>query len=652
MVKRARGVADFPTGLQPECRSAFGCGGPKCGIHGPQRRSGRTGSAEIPFELTGLPKAQVHKEAVTFNFAGKVGNSVGDRKVDNISSVGDGSRSAATASRWRDVGAGLCVAGLLLPEAVAYAGLARLPVVHALTAMMVGLGVYAVFGGSRFAIVAPTSSTAALAAAAVLSLSGTSAAANSIAYTQALLALVLLAGVLLMLLAVARQGQLSAFVARPVLRGFAFALATTIVVRQLPDALGLALPPGAGSDPMHVLLFAATHVQAWQLSSMAVAMAAAVLIVGLKRWPLVPASMVVILLAIVSAHLLDLKSFGVEEVGAVERPSLRLGLPDLPFKEWLQIGELAFGLMVLVFAESWGSMRSMALAHGDGLDANRELMVLGACNVAAALMQGMPVGAGFSASSANAAAGATSRWSGVVALCVIAFVLAVALPALHLLPRPVLAVAVISALWHTLNPRPLFDAWRMKRDRMLVGGAVVAVLAFGVMYGMLTAIALSVFDAMRRFSQPVVHELGELDSSRNFVVLDAHPGAAAVPGLLILRPEEPLFFASAERVVADVMARVQGRDDLRIVILSLEESSDLDSTAVECLLELDGRLRGMGKGLVLTRVKEPVRELLGRWNPDGLGATDRLFWSVADAVHVHMQPNHGSDSIGGASEID
>ena len=565
-------------------------------------------------------------------------------QIDNLPSATEIAASAAPASRWRDIGAGLCVAGLLLPEAVAYAGLARLPVVHALTAMLVGLAIYAVFGGSRFAIVAPTSSTATLSAAAVLS--GTAAAVDRMLYIQTLLALVLLAGAVLMLLAVARQGQLSAFVSRPVLRGFAFALALTIVIKQLPDAMGFALPQSTGSDPLHVLLFAAMNVQAWHLSSVAVAMVAAVGVTGLKRWPQVPASMVVIVLAIAAAHLLDLKSLGVEEVGAVQRPALQLGLPDLPFKDWLQIGEVAFGLVVLVFAESWGSMRSMALAHGDALDANRELMVLGACNVAAALLQGMPVGAGFSASSANAAAGATSRWAGVVALGVIAVVLGVALPALRLLPRPVLAVAVISALWHALNPRPLLDVWRMQRDRMLVVGAVVAVLAFGVLHGLLIAIALSVLDAMRRFSQPVVHELGELGSSRNFVVLGAHEGVVAVPGLLILRPEEPLFFASAERVVADVMARVQGRDDLRTVILSLEESSDLDSTAVECLLELDHRLQVIGKGLVLTRVKDPVRELLGRWSPLGVGAADRMFWSVADAAQAQTTSADGSDIAG------
>lgn len=525
-----------------------------------------------------------------------------------------------------------------MPEAVAYAGLAHLPVVHALTATLVGLAIYALFGGSRFAIVAPTSSTATLSAAAVLSMPGTAGAANAPAYTQAFLALVLLAGGLLMLLAWARQGQLSAFVSRPVLRGFAFALAITIVIKQLPDALGFALPGDAGADPLHVLLFAAGHVAQWHRTSIAVALVAALLLVLLRRWPQVPASMLVIVLALIAAHGLNLQSLGVQEVGNIERPSFRLGLPDLPAAQWLNVGELAFGLVVLVFAESWGSMRTLALTHGDALDANRELMVLGACNVGAALLQGLPVGAGFSATAANAAAGARSRRAGVVALGVIGLALGLALPALHLLPRPVLAVAVTSALWHVLSVRPLLAVWRMNRDRVLIVGAVAAVLLLGVLHGMLAAIALSLIAALRHFSEPVVHELGELGSSRNYVDIDNAPVAVAVPGLLVLRPEEPLFFASAERVMSEVMDRVRARSGVKTVVLSLEESSDLDSTALECLLELHQRLHRIGSSLALARVKEPVRELLSRCDPQGLGRPERMFWSVADAARAEIVP--------------
>ena len=533
---------------------------------------------------------------------------------------------------WGDLIAGLCVAGLLIPEAVAYAGLAHLPVVHALIATVTGLVVYAGFGGSRFAIVAPTSSTATLASAAVLSMPGTSDVTNAGAYLQALLALVLLAGGILSLLACARQGQVSAFVSRPVLRGFAFALAITIVVKQLPDAFGFSLPSQVVSDPLHILLFAFTHAQNWHIPSLTVALTAGVLVIMLNRFPLLPASMIVIVLSMVTASLFDLKSLGVLEVGTLQSPNFQVRIPDLRLDEWMRTVELAFGLVVLIFSESWGSIRSQALVHGDSLNPNKELMVLGLCNMASSLLQGMPVGAGFSASSANAAAGAQSRWAGAAALAVIAIALTVALPLFHLLPRPVLAIAVISALWHALSPGPLIAVWHMNRDRLLLMGSVMAVLVLGVLYGMLAAIALSVVAALRRFSQPVVHELGQLGSSRNFVVIDDHIGATTVAGMIILRPEEPLFFASAERVSTDIMSAVDNRYSIKFVILSLEESSDLDSTAAECLLELCNRLKDNGQRLMLARVKGPVRELLANLAPTGLGSQERVFWSVADAV--------------------
>jgi MFS superfamily sulfate permease-like transporter len=539
---------------------------------------------------------------------------------------------------WPDVVAGLCVAGLLLPEAVAYAGLAHLPVGHALTAVVIGLTLYALWGGSRFAIVSPTSSTATLAAAAAVSMTGAFGAVNAAAYTQVVMALVLLSGVMLMLLAAARQGQLSSYISRPVLKGFAFALALSIVVKQLPDTLGLDLPAGAPGDPPHVLLYALSHVPLWHLPTLVVALVAGALMAWLRRWPRIPASLLVMVLAIAVAALLDWQSLGVRQIGAVSAPQFAPALPQLALADWMRAGELAFGLVMLVFAESWGSMRSQALIHGDTLDANRELLVLGASNLASGLLQGMVVGAGFSVTNANAAAGAQSRRAGVVALLAVLLAIGFALPGLHLLPRPVLAVAVISALWHALSVGPLLKVWHMKRDRLLLLTAVLAVLLLGVLDGMLVAIALSVLGALHRFSQPVVHELGALGDSRNYVDVQVQQGAHALPGLLILRPEEPLFFGSAERVMGEVLRLAAGRSSLHTVILSLEESADLDSTAVDCLMELRHSLQSAQKSLLLARVKTTVRDLLLRVDPQGVGHDVQLFWSVADAVAAATLP--------------
>lgn len=517
------------------------------------------------------------------------------------------------------------MAGLLLPEAVAYAGLARLPVTHGLVACVVGLAVYALLGRSRDAIVSPTSSSASLAAAAAVGLGG-------VAHAEALMALTLAAGAVLLALAAARQGQLSAFVSRPVLRGFAFALALTIVIRQLPDALGLRAPPAL--DPLRLLGWVLAQAPQWQPLSLAVALACGGLIALLRRWPPwpgFPASLVALLAAIAATWALDLPSRGIEVVGSVALPALAAHLPALGSDAWLSAAELAVGLVVLLFAESWGSMRSLALRRGDVLDANRELAALGVANLASGLLQGMPVGAGFSASAANHGAGARSRRAGMVACAVLALAVAFALPALQWLPRPVLAVSVIAALWHALSPRPLLATWRLGRDRLLVCGAVVAVLALGLLHGMLAAVALSIVEALRRFSLPVLHELGALPGTRNFVSRPDHPDAEGVPGALILRPQEPLFFASAERVMAEAAERLAA-SGAGTLVLSLEESGDLDSTAFECLVELDQRLVARQQRLVLARVKEPVRALLRAGASDGLGREERLFWSVADAA--------------------
>lgn len=547
-----------------------------------------------------------------------------------------------------DVVAGLCVAGLLLPEAVAYAGLAHLPVAHALTAMLVGLAMYAVLGGSRFAIVAPTSSTATLAAAAAVSLTGVFSAASAAAYTQAVMALVLVSGFMLVGLALVRQGQLSTFVSRPVLKGFAFAVAVSIVVKQLPDALGFEVPAEQAGDPFRIVWFTLTHAQAWNLPSMGVALLCAAAIAALRRWPQVPGTLLVIVVAIAASAALDTAALGVHNIGTVDAMQLHIGLPQLSFQEWVDVSKLSFGLVMLVFAESWGSMRSTALARGDTLEPNRELLVLGVCNVCAGALQGMPVGAGFSATAANASAGAVSKKAGVVALVAVLLALLFALPALHFLPRPVLAVAVISALRHALSVKPLLLFWTMNRDRALLVGAAVGVLVLGVLDGMLAAVGLSLLGALQRFSQPVLHELGVLGGTRNYVDIATQQNAHALPGVLVLRPEEPLFFGSAERVTGAVLRAVQAHGSadapLRFVVLSLEESADLDSTAVDCLLELDMVLQRQHITLVLARAKTTVRSLLQAWNPQGLGREDRLFWSVADAV------DHATSAASNASK--
>lgn len=522
-----------------------------------------------------------------------------------------------------DAIAGLSVAFILLPEAVAYAAIAHLTIQAAVTAALVGLICYACIGKSHFAIVAPTSSAAALLAAVVLSLRPMDVeAAETLG-----VALVMLTGVGLIVFAKAGLGRLSAFVSRPVLHGFSFALAATIITKQLPLVLGIKV---RATGPLQIMVELFHHIHELALWSTAMGCGALVLLWFLKRWRTVPGAFVVLALGISLSHVINLADFQIALVGPLQIKPLTLAFPQLPLDKWLRLAELAIGLLVIIVAESWGSIRSLSLIHGNVVEPNRELMALGTANLVSGLLHGMPVGAGFSVSAANEEAGAQTKLAGVMAALVLLLMVVFGKDWIALIPEPIVAAAVINALSHALNPRVLIHLWRINRDQYLAMAAIIAVLAFGVLHGMLIAIGLSIAAAIRSFSLPVVRELAELGHSRDYVDRENHPDAITHPHLLILRPEEPLFFASVEGILAEVQHRLLSRNDVQILIISLEQSANLDSTAAECLIELADELKRQNKVLLLARVKDRISRLLFKLAQSQFQG--KLFWSVEDAV--------------------
>ncbi len=515
-----------------------------------------------------------------------------------------------------DIAAGISIAGILLPSAVAYAAIAALPPQQAIIASIVGMLVYAALGGSRFAVVAPTSSSAAILAAGLAALNWPAALREAAAE-----AAVILAGLFFVAARLARLGGLANFISRPVLRGFAFGIGVTIVARQLPSVLGVAV---AATDPFRVLLGLALKFGAWNWVSAALGAAALGAVVLLRRWRAIPGAVLVLAAGVAFGAFGDPGRFHVALVGAIAAGGWHLAWPALHFSQWTSVAQFGLPLMLILFAESWGAMRGLALKHGDSIVVGRELVALGAANLAAGLAQGMPVGAGMSQSSASEAAGAQSRWAGVVAALVMAALLGFGRSAMALLPLPVLAAVVISTLLRTLDPRPLLRLWTLRRDELVASCAALAVMGLGVLDGMLVAVALSVFALLRRLAGASVAELGHLPDSHDFIDSKHNEQAVLEPGIIVLRPGEPLFFANAERVLSEVAARAQP-----VVILSLEESDDLDSTALDVLVETAQRLKTRGIKLLLARVKDNVRDGLKRAGGEDLASAS--FWSVADA---------------------
>jgi MFS superfamily sulfate permease-like transporter len=521
----------------------------------------------------------------------------------------------------RDAVTGLAMAGLVLPEAVAYAGIAGLAPGRALIAGIGGGLAYAVFGRSRFAVVAPTSSSAAILAAAAGSL-GLAAGGGDGARELVAAALAGIAGAMFLGFALFRLGSLASFISRPVLRGFAWGLALTIIIKQLPRLLGVAGISGPVWTVLHRLASAT-----WNEASLAIGAVTLAALLGLRRIPQFPGALLVIVSGIVLGVVARPEQWGVALAGPVGLAWPQVVMP--PAVLWPRLFQIAVPIALILFAESWGTMRALALKHGDPLDANRELMALGCANLASALVQGMPVGAGFSAGNANEAAGATSRWAAASAGLALLGLGLFAQGWLARIPEPVLAAVVIAALTHALSPAPLLRLFRLRRDGGIALAAAGGVLAFGVLDGMLAAIALSVANLLYDLARPSISELGCVGGGHDFVDRERHPEAAAVPGVAIYRPNAPLIFANAEAVLASIAARVRG-PAWHTLVLSLEESHDLDSTALDALAEFAAGLDKTGTRLILARAHDRVRELLAAAGLEELAR--RSTFSVADAV--------------------
>ncbi|TCW87194.1 hypothetical protein C5O80_04490 [Burkholderia sp. SRS-46] len=548
----------------------------------------------------------------------------GPQHADHFAAL-DAARPPRAQRIGRDALAGLSIAGLLIPEAVAYAGLANLPPQAGLIALLSGLVVYALTGSSRFAIVSSTSSAAAVLAATVFAESSMGLAAQ-LALAAALVAMT---GVLFILAGAFRLGGMSDFVARPVLRGFTFGLALTIVIKQLPKIFAIKVQH---SDAPRVALDLVEGLARANFASVALGGSALALLFVLGRRSRVPATLVVIVLSIAAGYFVDWQRYEIAVVGHIDFQHIAFGLPMLDRNAWMQTTELAFALMLILYAESYGSIRNFALKHGDAVSPNRDLVALGCANLVSGLLHGMPVGAGYSATSANEAAGAQSRFAGLWAAGVIALIVWLLLPQLARTPEPVLAAIVIFAVSHSLHPTVFRPYWVWHRDRLVVIAALLAVLVLGVLHGLLAAIGVSLLLTLRKLSEPNVSVLGRLRDSHDFVDVSIHADAKPVPGVLIARPEAQLFFANADRMLNRVRALVKAAPDTHTVLLSLEETPDVDGTTIESLRTFAAECAARGQRFAMVRLKLHALNALHRAADDTLRADAMSELSVDESL--------------------
>lgn len=523
-----------------------------------------------------------------------------------------------------DVIAGLSIAGLLLPEAVAYSNIAGLSPQSGLVALVLGLVIYGLIGHSRFAIVSSTSSSAAVISsglATIVVLSSPERA--SLAY-----ALVFLSGILLVVAGLFKLGEVTHFIAKPVLKGFSFGLALSIVVKQLPAILQV---HPEHSDFFRQLWGLLSAYDQWNLYAFGMGLTTFLVLQLTQRYKTIPVALLLIITGISFNVMGYTQQWGIHSVGHFEFIFPSMSLPDLSLNSWLQLVEIALAVALIIYAESYTSIRTFSLKYNDSSEPNRDLIALGIGNIFSGLLKGMPVGAGYSATSANEAAGAKSKKSAwIAALAVIIFLLCFRQYIANI-PEPILASIVIYAVSGHIRFAPFQQYFLWHKDRLLSIIAIWAVIVFGVLNGLLVAVVVSILMLLKSYSVPRIAWLGRLNGGHDFVDIARFPEAVAPYGVLIARPDHPMFFANAEKICNAILAKLP-EQNYEHVILNLEECPSLDSTSIEELLLFASRLQERQINLQLARVRRSVAQTLLYVNSPLFPQSSYSAQSVDDAV--------------------
>ncbi|HRO10716.1 SulP family inorganic anion transporter [Amaricoccus sp.] len=529
-----------------------------------------------------------------------------------------------------DVAAGLAIAAVGLPTAIAYPAIAGLPPETGLYASIAPLAAYAVFGPSRQLIVGPDAATITVMAAVLAAIPGLEAADRpAVAATLALVVGGLYLGGRLLGL-----GVLSTFLSRPILVGFFAGISLSIITGQLKRVTGAPIVSDGLLAPFVDLVHKAVDIH-WPSLALAAAMFAVLQASAALRLP-VPGPVIVVLLAVALSALLDLPAHGVATVGDI--PS-RLPALSLPSTGGAGLDQLLLGgvaIFLVSFAAGIVTARSFGQRGGYPVDAAREMTGFGAANITAGLFAAFPVTASDSRTAINASVGGHSQLAGVVAAATLVLAVLFLQPALAILPIPALGAILISAALALIDIPALRAIWRISRIEFAFAMiALVAPIMLGVLNGVIVAIGATFAYLLRKMMFPRDALLGRIPGREGFYKLHRHPEARSVPRLVIALVEGDLLFFNADHVQARLLAIADAAAaETRWFLLDVGAVTQTDSTAAAMLEEFRADLAERGVRLGFAEFNAEVRDLLDRADLLAAVGADMIFDDLDDALRA------------------
>ncbi|WP_052547086.1 SulP family inorganic anion transporter [Enhygromyxa salina] len=539
-----------------------------------------------------------------------------------------------------DLAAGLTTAIMLIPQAMAYAMLAGLPPIHGLYAATIPLLAYAVFGSSRQLAVGPVAMDSLLVAVGV----GALARAGTPAFIAYAISLAAMVGVIQLGMGLARLGALVNFLSRPVISGFTSAAALIIGLSQLPHLLGIEL--GRSAHVHELLLAAAQAIHQTSLPTLAIGLGSVVALVLLARLrPRFPRALLVMVAGTVLVWALGLDARGVAIVGEVPRGLPRPALPSLELSTLRELLPTAFAIALVSFMEAISVAKAVVSKYANPdaagptprVDANRELVGLGAANLFGSLFGGYPVAGGFSRTAVNAQAGARTQLAGVFTALVVILTLALLTPLFHDLPKATLAAIIMTAVFSLVDVEMVRRLWTLERTELgLLILTFVGTLALGIVQGLAMGVAGSMVAFVVRQTRPHTAVLGRLPGTTIYRNVARFPEAVTVPGIVAVRVDAQLYFGNVEfleRTLAQLLDQAAAKGQVtRALVLDASAVNRLDSSADLGLRELDDSLLARGVELHFAGVKGPVRDMMQRSGLAERLGTRRLWPSVHEAM--------------------
>ena len=525
----------------------------------------------------------------------------------------------------------MTVAAYLVPQVMAYATVAGLPPVVGLWAALAPLAVYAVLGSSRQLSVGPESTTALMTATALAPL----AVGDPGRYAALAAAVALLVGAICFVAGLVRIGFLADLLSRPVLVGYMTGVAVIMIGSQLGKVTGVSVEGDEFVDQVRSFIKGLDGVH-WP--TIALSVAVLVVLLALARVvPRLPGPLIAILLATAAVAVFSLDRSGIRVIGEIPSGLPTPGLPGIGLAELSTLVIPAAGIAIVAFSDNVLTARTFAARHGQRVDANAELRALGVCNVGTGLLHGFPVSSSGSRTALGDALGSRTQLYSVVTLAFVLLVMVAGRGVLANFPMAALGALVVYAALRLVDVPEFKRLARFRRSELILALATTAsVLLFGVLYGVLVAIVLSILDLLRRVARPHDAIQGFVPGVAGMHDVDDYPEADPEPGLVVYRYDAPLFFANAENFRERALAAVdENPEPVKWFVLNAEANVEVDLTALDVLDRCAAELTSRGIVFAMARVKQDLRVMLEAAGLVDKIGEDRIFMTLPTAVEAY-----------------